>query len=247
MKERPILFSAPMVNAILSGKKTQTRRVVKPQPVRFLPHSTPMDSKPEDRWVIHHPMGWRWRDSFASDEAGGVAAILSVADHCPYGVAGDQLIVKEAAWMWCQRVTNGKTKSDRQKWLYVPMREAPVIYVADHPLQPLTSIASPETGAHWGWRKKIGRFLPKWASRITLEVTSIRVERLQDISEEDAIAEGVDTTVPHLDRVPAIAEYNRLWNSINGERPGCSWDDSPWLWVISFKKLEASSNGAAAE
>lgn len=153
--------------------------------------------------------------------------------------------------MWCERRPNGKTKAGRQKWLYVPMREAPIHYASDHPRKPAVNVVSPDTGNQWGWRLKVGRFLPRWASRITLEVTGVRVERLQDISEADAVAEGcdpIDTSMhgqlertlmdlPLLnDKHPYRNGYALLWEQING--PG-SWDENPWVWAISFRRVEA--------
>lgn len=205
MKEQPILFSAPMVRALLAGTKTQTRRVVKPTP----------------EWV-------------------GQSGVLSFEGRvglphaiCPYGQPGDRLNVKDAAWMWCERRPNGKTKTGRDKWLYVPMREAPIHYAANHPQKPSISVVSPDTGNVWGWRLKIGRFLPSWASRITLEITAVRVERLQDISEADTVAEGIpagEVSPPDAGRFA----YSLLWDQING--PG-SWDANPWVWVVEFKRV----------
>lgn len=207
IREKPILFSAPMVRAILEGQKTQTRRVVKPQPC-------------------------------------SLGDVIPYAQ-CPYGVPGDRLRVKEAAWMWCERVPNGTTKTGRLKWHYVPMREAPIHYAADHPKKPAINVVSPETGNEWGWRLKIGRFLPAWASRITPEETGVRVERLQDISEADAIAEGIerhvnghwkdyrDPTGRQWHEAPSDS-FCSLWESINGAG---SWDANPWVWVLSFRRI----------
>lgn len=224
MKERPILFSAPMVQAIMAGTKTQTRRAVKPQP--------DAEHGGEPYWFIGGYRAWRIRE---------VTDVLRSGSHnelsCPYGQPGDRLRVKEAAWMWCERRPNGLTKTGRQKWKYVPMRAAGIWYAADHRTKPTIDIVSPDTGNQWGWRLKIGRFLPAWASRITLEVTGVRVERLLDISEADAREEGV---VPGkyqgLERAAARA-YSDLWEDING--PG-SWSANPWVWCVSFKRLEAA-------
>lgn len=158
---------------------------------------------------------------------------------------GDRLRVKEAAWMWCERRPNGTTKTGRQKWLYVPMRAAGIWYAADHRTKPNISVVSPDTGNEWGWRLKIGRFLPAWASRITLEITGVRVERLQDISEADAQAEGcaLECMTPTGDdsgsAIYGPGGYLALWESING--PG-SWDANPWVWVVEFKVVQPSPN-----
>lgn len=214
IRERPILFSAPMVRAILNSSKTQTRRVVKPWTPR--PNAS-AKAVPED--VAYLPDFTCYRTT------------------CPYGQPGDRLRVKEAAWMWCERRPNGKTKTGRDKWVYVPMREAPIHYAADHPKKPAIDVVSPTTGNTWGWRLKIGRFLPRWASRITLEITEVRVERLQDISDEDSLAEGIYPTSTGLYPGSPRAAYQKLWEQING--PG-SWDANPWVWAVSFKRVEAS-------
>lgn len=230
MKERPILMSAPMVRACLDGTKTQTRRVVKRQPANdpakhhpIAPHRTSLG-------------GWNW--------------VLAETGHgtgdpfpCPYGQPGGRLRVKEAAWMWCERRPNGTTPTGRQKWHYVPMRGAPVIYAADHPAKPGTSVVSPDTGNAWGWRLKIGRFLPSWASRIYLEMTEVRVQRLQDISAADAVAEGIGLNPSAVDVMTtsdtpepmAVAMYRDLWERINGAG---SWAVNPWVWCLSFRRVE---------
>lgn len=220
MKTRAILFSGPMVRARQDGRKTQTRRVVK---------GTALD------WL----------------EQGFTPAF--VADYqnrlCPYGQPGDRLRVKEAAWMWCERRPNGKTKTGRDKWIYVPMREAPIHYTADHPRRPAVDVVSPDTGNQWGWRLKIGRFLPSWASRITLEVTGVRVERLHDISEADAREEGVaydpgEGGFFHVAGLAgcvsdsAVGSFRLLWESINGT---ASSDANPWVWVVEFKRVEGGA------
>lgn len=156
--------------------------------------------------------------------------------------------------MWCEKKPNGTTKTGKQKWLYEPLREAPVVYCADHPDKPQVNIAHEKTGNEWGWRKKIGRFLPRWASRTTLEIVSVRVERLRDISDADAIAEGL-RVCPNMNGRAGLRGYvwpdspydkNGLchslpvtafgqgWEIINGQG---SWDLNPWVWVIEFKRV----------
>jgi len=225
MKERPILFSAPMVRALLAGTKTQTRRIVAPPRSR-------------DSFVLEdHDDGW-W--PYQSDD-GESSLCNDGMEHpyaSPYGQPGDRLRVKEAAWMWCERRPNGMTKTGRQKWLYVPMRSAGIRYAAEHRSKPNISVVSPDTGNEWGWRLKIGRFLPAWASRITLEVTGIRVERLNDISADDAAAEGWPGPDPQNSIASAypIAWYSNLWEQINGKG---SWETNPWVWVVEFRREAA--------
>lgn len=214
MKERPILFSAPMVCAILDGRKTQTRRIMNPQP----------------KLIGGEPLNFNIQAS-------------------RLGKPGDLLYVKEAAWMWCEKKPNGITKTGKPKWLYAPLREAPVFYCADHPNKPKIEIAHNETGNELGWRKKIGRFLPRWASRTTLEIVSVRVERLQDISECDAKAEGSYVCDYFGRRLLDQSSnqgcykwgYRSIWESLNGSG---SWDLNPWVWVVEFKTLEIARAAA---
>jgi hypothetical protein len=220
MTERPILMSAPMVRAILEGRKTQTRRIVRGNPHGI--HWCPVVVAGYGGWVDDH----------------------SRPCPCPYGQRGDRLYVKEHAWMWCEKIPNGTTKKGRAKFKYVPLRCARVFYCADHPEQPAVDVLCEYRGYPWGWRKKLGRFLPRWASRITLETTAVRVERLQDISEADAKAEGV-TPFPAdpegdcwTDGKHATA-YHHLWNEINGWDGASSWDANPWVWVIQFRRLQS--------
>lgn len=166
VKERPILFSGSMVRAILEGRKTQTRRIIK-----F-----------NKQWHIDDPN-----------------SILA----CPYGVKGDRLWVRESCWI------DGATNH--------------VHYCAtDIPNAP---------------KKTPSIFMPRCASRITLEVVGVRVERLQDISAMDCISEGIERNYvedPHANAYQDRQNYKKLWESING--PG-SWDVNPWIWVIEFKKI----------
>jgi hypothetical protein len=91
------------------------------------------------------------------------------------------------------------------------------------------------TPADGRWRPSI--HMPRWASRLTLEVTDVRVQRLREISEEDARAEGVDAPTPDMPSLTGRFRFECLWDSINGERPGCSWENNPWVWCVSFRRL----------
>lgn len=203
MKERPILFSAPMVRAILDGRKTQTRRVMKVQPGDVLWRSNGRD--------------WLWLDN---DD--GPLTEPAPCIRCPYGVPGDRLWVRET---WAKPGEVGDS----------------IEYRADND--------DPLAGR---WRPSI--HMPRWASRITLEVTGVRVERLQDISEDDARAEGIrevtkdgvvkkycvydlgDHSSTPWDQMPrrAVAAYAALWNDINGKGAFLS---NPWVWVVEFRRL----------
>jgi hypothetical protein len=237
MKERPILFSAPMVRAILAATKTQTRRVLKPQPSEHhwellqghqLKASAPVacvDGKMHVRFWHSIPQNTVW------DKAGDAS--------CPYGQPGDRLWVRETwfpdppcdgtwgytAWAGCrigqiagvpERFRKPRHCIYAADWKGIPLRWTPAIH------------------------------MPRWASRITLEITSVRVERLLDISEADAIAEGCTQNHngyfwggPHSvsglkQMATAKQAYQDLWKSINGPE---SWEANPWVWVVEFKEI----------
>jgi hypothetical protein len=218
MTERPIIFTGESVRAILDGRKTQTRRVVRDDP-----------NAARIWWTEVHEMvpgggfyvGWV-RDS-------GAPLLLPVC--CPYGVPGDRLWVREA-WALPPRydpIRHGDLKS--------PPSIGPVCFAADY-----------SGRSAWedqrGWRSPM--FMPRWASRLTLEVTEVRVQRLQDITEEDARAEGVVEQASaacvqwsldslHWHGSPRLAFW-KGWDSINGKR--APWASNPWVWAISFKRAE---------
>jgi hypothetical protein len=200
MKERPILFSGPMVRALLDGSKTQTRRVVKPR-------------KDANFGCMLMP-----RELAGEINQGEYS-------NCPYGQPGDRLWVRESLFL--------STETNRHHYSATGIALPGVDYEAEPP----PAIGLPA-------RSIPSIHMPRWASRITLEIVSVRVERLQDISEADAIAEGVtDTGAIILGRMAEdvtgpIAEYAVLWESING--PG-SWDANPWVWVVEFKRVQGGA------
>ena len=189
VRERPILFSAPMVKAILAGRKTQTRRVVKcPNPA------------PE------------------------IASLGALWEHgqlqCPYGVPGDRLWVRET-WQQVTPTGNGQWHTVDTVCDGLPHRR--LLYAADA-----------DRDEPPRWRPSI--FMPRWASRITLEVTSVRVKRLQEISDDDAHAEGF-TLMPPLPpgRKPHVRYFRCLWDEINGKTH--PWKSNPWVWAIEFRRI----------
>jgi hypothetical protein len=215
-REKPILFSAPMVKAILDGRKTQTRRIMKPQPEYFeqYPH-------------------WRWTTPQLRKDGLGPFAIDSGDRPGIFGkyVPGETLWVRET---WGPRTEQGKPVESRH---YVKYRAD---FIDDSP---------PADGMDWHtyedkWRPSI--FMPRWASRITLEITDVRVERLQDISNADAEAEGVGgmrdmrfaVALGNLHTTGHRFNFRDLWDDINGKG---SWEANPWVWVLSFR----NSKGAA--
>jgi len=224
MKERPIIFSAPMVRAILAGAKTQTRRVVKGAPHDWAPVQPQVYSPT----VI---------DRRGDEQPGPAAYGAGNADgecwiRCPHGQPGDRLWVREA---WARDDEDGclmyradvGREMDADAWEQGRIEGVP----------------------RYRWRPSI--HMPRWASRITLEITSVRVERLQDISEADAAAEGVTPkwepgcsgrlmeALSGFSFRPAASAYADLWESLHG--PG-SWDANPWVWVVEFKRINQTGN-----
>jgi len=219
MTERPILFSAPMVRAILDGRKTQTRRVVKPQP-------TGTSDRPRDRVHYGIPDGYEHDgETFYAWQASGWSA------KSPYGSPGDRMWARET---WAVDAPLDEVRRECEDvmgpsgWGHGPYFRADLV----HENSGLT------------WRPSI--FMPRWASRITLEVVNVRVERVQEISEHDAVAEGLSNDektkllwLPCAEKgkahISPVLAYRDLWNSINTKR-GHGWDTKPWVWVIEFKR-----------
>jgi hypothetical protein len=240
-KERPILFSSEMVRAILDNRKTQTRRVVASRhPIEFL----------GGRGQENDLSAWGW--FFDGPEHHGYAVLARGMDErrdhgcvsipCPYGQPGDRLWVRET-WRTAANLDHLSPRQIAKKaedagWA---MPWCPIEYEAD------------KSRVNWDakmWgpagKTRVSIHMPRWASRLTLEVTEVRVQRLQDISENDAEAEGIERSID--DRWPwrnyeregapfvrASSSFMSLWDSINGERPGCSWGYNPWVWAVSFK------------
>lgn len=227
MSERPILFSDAMVRAILEGRKTQTRRVMASGPPDGM---TEKDIRVEvftPSYEDRHGDLQPGPDTFGAYDIHGEWGVK-----CPYGQPGDLLWVRESCRIWWDGYTMGGS--------VVEYRDGTHRGVGAH------SVAVPGVaricgvgglGAycqeHTKWRPSI--HMPRLASRLTLRVADVRVERLQDISEADALAEGVEPSKEdHVPLYSCRATFERLWDSINGKRPGCSWADSPWVWVVSF-------------
>ena len=211
MISRPILFQGAMVRALLDGSKTQTRRICKPQP----PANT------HKVLTYHYPDP---RDHFWAyvNKAPNEAELSSWVYPCPYGQPGDQLWVREA---WGARFSHSDFGAVALHWndLRGPLKKY-------RTLQNLALYAMKADGQNCGgWIPSI--HMPRWASRITLEITGVRVERLQDISETDAKAEGC-TVWPECKAPAAYNLYRALWDSINGAE---SWNANPWVWVVEFK------------
>ena len=233
MKERPILMSAPMVRALLDGSKTQTRRIMKPQPssgflARGIHSIVP-------QWPHQDGVRWFMRD--------GMSELVK----SPHGGPGDRLWVRETFYAWGRWETRFNAQKSRDEWHFVDMTldSGRVYSYAATSAHPGPKGLKRSGGVAPAWWKRPAIFMPRAASRINLEVTDVRVERLQAISEADAIAEGCTQNHngyfwggPHAvsglkQMATAVSAYRDLWESING--PG-SWDANPWVWVIEFRK-----------
>lgn len=223
MRERPIIFNADMVRAVLDGRKTQTRRVMKVQP-----ESNQLGLLRITASTNRSDIGkYHWAESNATGNH-----VRSKLFACPYGAVGDRLWVRETFRVH-SRATDLATlvykASEQQSWTQqthrVPIEKCNKPAVVDK------------------WTPSI--HMPRWASRITLEITGVRVERMYDISEADARAEGVEQLRGGFWRhyqpgwtqhqLSARGSFVTLWKSIYGEE---SWQANPWVWVIEFKRVE---------
>ena len=207
MKERPILFSAEMVRAILGGRKTQTRRVIKPQPFR-----NGFQATKKAVYDSRHP--------------------AFIKDRCPYGVPGDRLWVRET-WNAGMIMAYCNGEPEIMPWSHCTKEERKTF-----PVNQVFYKANGDLTNSGPWIPSI--FMPRKFSRITLEVTGIRVERVQDIGMEDICSEGLDRWRDyeggeHLSLVTMKNDFLRLWDSINGKK--YPWGSNPWVFVISFRRI----------
>ncbi|QGY57407.1 hypothetical protein PAASB05_05710 [Pantoea agglomerans] len=204
MRERPILFNADMVSAVLDGRKTQTRRLLTPHHLKMIDAAAsagecyPLESGRQHANSQSYYREW-----------------------CPFGAVGDRLWVRETFRVH-SRATDVATlvykASEQQSWTQQTHRV---------PIEKCNKPAVVDT-----WTPSI--HMPRWASRITLEITGVRVERLQSISEEDAKAEGVKTECSVIGDKHFLG-FRSLWKSIYGDD---SWQANPWVWVVEFKRVE---------
>ncbi|WP_454763315.1 hypothetical protein [Cupriavidus campinensis] len=233
-KERPILFSGAMVRAILDGRKTQTRRVVKRQPyvsVSNPPHYSDVEAGDVFVCPDFAPTTSVRGSVLAECERPGVYRCMGqkqfAEKHSPYGVPGDRLWVRET---WAQPAA---------------LDPGPTVYRADYPACVPTDFENIPPAAAIRWKPSI--HMPRAACRIKLEITGVRVERLNDCREADAVAEGLwrDEEVPFNGPWFASADsheghsdprdaYRQLWDSINGDG---AWEANPWVWVVAFRRL----------
>lgn len=240
MAELPILFGGPMVKAILEGRKTQTRRVIKPQPP-----------------VVEHEQFFPSIGIWLCKAEGHDEKMLK----CPYGIPGDRLWVRETFTTFRKDTeAEGAAKleaakkiasiEDLERWSNMPSGGGgqSVLYKADFG----EWADNPESDLG-PWKPSI--HMPRWASRILLEIVSIRVERVQDITSEDALAEGIEDVGGQASCNPyrnylkgepgemnmhcsaPTRSFQTLWDSINAKR-GFGWDANPWVYRIEFRRAE---------
>jgi hypothetical protein len=248
-KETSLLMKGPLVTSTLADRKTKTRRFITQR------NSLIDGCVPTKRtWA---ELDWSKPEAIRADPGpspsgnpGPYLHVPNVDGDCWHRVyprvqPGTRIWVRENAYYWGHWVKNGKTRGGRQKWRAVIKPGAEVVYQAEG--VPAKRLKKGESGNGWIFRP--GMFMPRWACRLELDTTKVRVERLQDISYEDALSEGV------ADMRPMIAdecrdgetadqcarrlrwpqrEFQLLWESIQG--PG-SWAQNPWLWVIEFRRM----------
>lgn len=234
-RERPILsmvFSGPMVRAILDGRKTQTRRIMRPQPEPSLLHAG-------KHWVSNSSVRTMLDvEDFLQGPDTSVAGCF-----CPYGGPGNRLWVRETFQLEdaseygpertdpAEGPTHLANPGEEDERLLIPR------YRATAPDTVLEVVEHDGDNERDGMRWRSPIHMPRWASRITLEITDVRVERLQDITTEDIIAEGFSTTLREHDACADLREqYRAGWGAINGKR--APWESNPWVWVVTFKRVQ---------
>ncbi|MGP1216209.1 MULTISPECIES: morphogenetic protein [Serratia] len=210
MKERPVIFNGEMVRAIIDGRKTQTRRAISDRHRHLIDVASQVgECYPLESGIDHANSQSYYRE------------------HCPFGRVGDRLWVREAyqgpLFNFDQMETYLEDTSKFERPEFCEYRadggKTPEYYDADDNLR-------------FGWKPSI--HMPRWASRITLEITAVRVERLNDISDGDAISEGC--SISDMKSCDCVADvFARLWSSIYGAE---SWRANPWVWVIEFRRVE---------
>lgn len=240
MRERPIIFNSDMVRAVLDGRKTQTRRIIQ-SPAKNMQasgHKVIEYREPGDKWYGEHVFSMRNQSGTWCDYT--KEQFLA---KCPFGAVGDRLWVRET---WS--VVSHAFDDDGLMIDYVPDRPAKAVhekpfgrgYYSGH------AIYAADGGFTWGdddgcvdgrscWKPSI--HMPRWASRITLEITGVRVERLTALSDDDARNEGCPARLPHNpeDEHQARTWFRGLWSEIYGEE---SWQANPWVWIVEFKRVE---------
>lgn len=231
MTERPLLFNGAMVRAVLAGTKTQTRRL----------------------WKMPKGMDWYVSGALRGEDTGDICDVrgpgwCSIDEvSCPYGVPGDRLWVRETFFAFGRWETRFSEEKSRDEWHFVDLTtQMDRLYQYTDPT-PFALRRRADATPVW-WRRP-AIHMPRTASRMTLEVTGVRVERLQDVSEADAASEGVAEwargacAAGNPMGYTNVGYFSLLWESING--PG-SWNANPWLWVVEFRRTALGSRQESA-
>lgn len=242
MKERPILFNTEMVKAILEGRKTQTRRVVKSDKA----HLRQKVCREGSCFPHEFLENWMFYDSYDLDEIGRESNCISDRNviKCPFGNEGDRLWVRET-WHVEPGVTGWSMDENEPCTGWIEYKAGGSKEVTAPNFESVQN-CFPKGEVDWDflpydWRPSI--FMPRWASRILIEITNIRVERLNDISVEDAKAEGFDySTHPSAIEmgyaIGAKTNFRFTWEQIYGQN---AWNKNPWVWVVEFRVIEESA------
>lgn len=230
VKECPISFGSEMIRAILGGKKAQFRRVIDPQP------NNPETFGISPVWGWGVPLGMNHFCVHAAFNEGGRRVDRHLS--CPYGKSGDRLWVRET---FRDLEDPGAPHAEVRRTIRDEDGETHYIVVdyksTDRQNRIIDKIGEP------GWKSSI--FMPRWASRLLLEISKIRVQRLQEISAQEALAEGhKNFFYGSYDRdfgskAPSLMNFLRTWDATDGRKSGCSWEDNPWVWVIEFRVIES--------
>ena len=204
VKERPILFSGPMVRALLAGEKTQTRRRIRPRDAAL--EELVGDWRYDGVWEADNA-GDNCHYFRRRDELGRLTRDTVNIGRCPHGVVGDRLWVRET---WCRTKQGTHYRADCRG-------------------------LDDEAAVGGKWKSPI--YFPRSESRILLEITDVRIERLQDITEADALAEGTGTLMRGCTRYDGEATdmFRQLWESLHGP---ASWEENPWVWRLQFRRIE---------
>ncbi|HAF4754054.1 TPA: morphogenetic protein [Salmonella enterica] len=209
MKERGMIFNGEMVRAILDGRKTQTRRIVSERHLNLIDLGSQIgECYPLECGIDHANSQSYYRE------------------HCPFGKPGDRIWVRETYqgplfdYEHMESYLEDSSKFEKPDFC---------VYRADG--KPAPEFYDADDNLHCGWRPSI--HMPRWASRLLLEIASVRVERLRSMSQDDARAEGVIAASGPME---AGLAFRELWESIYGEE---SWKANPWVWVIEFKRIES--------
>ena len=218
MKERGICMTPANVVAIRAGRKTQTRRLIK------LPQQ-------QEEWHLVSssiseqrkggPVGVLFADSENQEET-----CRHAFAHCRWGVPGDQLYIREACWMWGAWCKNGFTATGRQRWRFKPRGER-VVYE-----RPAVTV---KRDGSTGWVYRHARYMPKKYARTWVQITDVRVQQVQSLDNNDALAEGAPDIRTIDNNFDMRDCFGVLWDDIHG--PG-AWERNDWVWALTFKLIK---------